>query len=88
MSRKKRKFQYEYESRSTHGEMKCQLCHKEIKSGLSYGAASQLERPRLPGTVAITSYTKTDSTKAAIDLALSTLDLLHQQPLVSLSCIL
>ena len=54
-----------------------------IKSGLSYGAASQLERPRLPGTVAITSYTKTDSTKAAIDLAISTLDLLHQQPLDS-----
>ena len=52
-----------------------------IKSGLSYGAASQLERPRLPGTVAITSYTKTDSTKAAIDLAISTLDLLHKQPL-------
>lgn len=36
MGRKKRKFRYEYESRSRHGEMKCQLCHKEIKSGLSY----------------------------------------------------
>jgi hypothetical protein len=36
MSRKKRRLNYEYESRSRHGEMKCQLCHKEIKAGLSY----------------------------------------------------
>lgn len=36
MSRKKRTFHYEYESHSRHGQMKCQLCHKEIKPGLSY----------------------------------------------------
>ena len=36
MGRKKRQFTYEYESRSTHGNMKCQLCGEKIKSGLSY----------------------------------------------------
>ncbi len=48
-----------------------------IKSGLSYGAGSQIERPRVPGASMISSFTKTESTKAAIDLALATLDRLH-----------
>jgi len=52
-----------------------------IKSGLSYGANSRIERPRMPGASTITSYTKTDSTKAAIDLALVTLDRLHKDGL-------
>ncbi|MDE2406276.1 MAG: insulinase family protein [Xanthomonadaceae bacterium] len=52
-----------------------------IKSGLSYGAASVLERPRSPGAVSITSYTKTESTQAAIDLAIATLAQLHATPL-------
>ncbi len=52
-----------------------------IKSGLSYGANSRIERPRLPGASTISSYTKTDSTKAAIDLALVTLDRLHKDGL-------
>ncbi len=52
-----------------------------IKSGLSYGANSRIERPRSPGASTISSYTKTDSTKAAIDLALVTLDRLHKDGL-------
>ncbi len=52
-----------------------------VKSGLTYGAGSRIERPRLPGAASITSFTKTDSTKAAIDLAIATLDRLHQDGL-------
>ena len=52
-----------------------------IKSGLSYGARSAIERPRAPGASMISSFTKTESTKAAIDLALVTLDRLHQDGL-------
>lgn len=36
MARKKREFHYEYESRNRHGKRICQICHKEIKAGLSY----------------------------------------------------
>lgn len=49
-----------------------------VKSGLSYGARSGIERPRLPGMATISSFTKTDSTQAAIDLAIATLERLHQ----------
>ena len=52
-----------------------------IKSGLSYGANSRIDRPRAPGASTISSYTKTESTKAAIDLALVTLDRLHKDGL-------
>ncbi len=52
-----------------------------IKSGLSYGASAQVQRPRLPGASVISSFTKTESTKAAIDLALATLDRLHKDGL-------
>ncbi len=52
-----------------------------IKSGLSYGAGSRLERPRLPGAAMVGSFTKTESTKAAIDLALATIDRLHKDGL-------
>ncbi len=52
-----------------------------IKSGLSYGARSALQRPRTPGAVSISSFTKTDTTGKAIDLAIATLDQLHQAPL-------
>ena len=48
-----------------------------IKSGLSYGAGSRIDRPRTPGAASISSFTKTESTKAAIDLALATIDRLH-----------
>ena len=52
-----------------------------IKSGLSYGAGSRIERSRAPGMAAITSFTKTESTKAALDLAIATLDRLHKDGL-------
>jgi zinc protease len=49
-----------------------------IKSGLSYGASSRITRYRQPGAIAISSFTQTDSTGKAIDLALETLDRLHK----------
>jgi zinc protease len=44
-----------------------------IRTGLTYGARCNLARYSKPGTLSITSYTKTESTKRAIDLALETL---------------
>lgn len=44
-----------------------------IESGLTYGASSRLARPSTPGSVAITSFTRTDATVAAIDMALGVL---------------
>ena len=52
-----------------------------IKSGLSYGASARVERPRQPGASVISSFTKTESTKQAIDLAIATLDRLHKDGL-------
>lgn len=43
------------------------------KSGLTYGASSALLRPSAPGSAAIVSFTKTESTTEAIDLALNLL---------------
>jgi predicted Zn-dependent peptidase len=47
------------------------------KAGLTYGARSALLRPATPGSVAIVSFTPTDSTVAAIDLSLELLTRLH-----------
>jgi len=44
-----------------------------IESGLTYGARSQLMRPSTPGSLAITSFTRTDATVEAIDMALGVL---------------
>jgi predicted Zn-dependent peptidase len=52
-----------------------------VKSGLSYGAGSAFSRPAQPGSFRITSYTATESTVPAIDLALATLDRLHKDGL-------
>ncbi|HMB56795.1 MAG TPA: pitrilysin family protein [Arenimonas sp.] len=49
-----------------------------IKSGLSYGAGSSLSRFDAPGAAAITSFTRTEDTGKALDLALATLDRLHK----------
>ncbi len=43
------------------------------KAGLTYGAYSALSRPTHPGSVAIVSYTKTETTIEAMDLALELL---------------
>jgi predicted Zn-dependent peptidase len=49
------------------------------RAGLTYGARSTLLRPSRPGYVAVVSYTKTDTTIAAIDLALQLLARLREQ---------
>ncbi|HEY8519485.1 MAG TPA: pitrilysin family protein [Gammaproteobacteria bacterium] len=41
-----------------------------VRSGLTYGARSQLVRPTRPGAWQIVSYTRTEATAQAIDLAL------------------
>jgi predicted Zn-dependent peptidase len=48
-----------------------------VDSGLTYGASSELVLPTKPGTVAIRSFTRTDATVEAIDMALETLSALH-----------
>ena len=45
-----------------------------IKSGLSYGASSRFVRGSVPGEFAIRSFTQTENTGKALDLALETLD--------------
>ena len=52
-----------------------------VKSGLTYGARSGIERASQPGPAVISSFTKTETTKAAIDLAIATLDRLHKDGL-------
>lgn len=52
-----------------------------VKSGLTYGARSAIDRSRMPGAATISSFTKTESTKAAIDLAIATLERLHKDGL-------
>jgi len=42
-------------------------------SGLTYGASSSVEEARLPGAILISSYTKTDTTVQALDMALDVL---------------
>ncbi len=48
-----------------------------IKSGLTYGARSSLSRPSQPGSVAVTSFTRTEATVEAIDMALGVLSQLR-----------
>jgi predicted Zn-dependent peptidase len=52
-----------------------------INSGLSYGARSRFERLTQPGTWQMSSYTRTETTVEAIDLALNVLDRLHHEPI-------
>jgi zinc protease len=49
-----------------------------VNSGLTYGARSQLFRASLPGSIAIASFTPTESTVDAIDMALGVLGRLHE----------
>ncbi len=44
-----------------------------VKSGLTYGAFSSVQQVRLPGSIFMSTYTKTDTTQQAIDLALTVL---------------
>ena len=50
-----------------------------VNSGLTYGASAQLEQNRLPGAIVISTYTKTDSTTQAIDMALDVLKRLNEK---------
>ena len=52
-----------------------------IKSGLTYGASSGFTRATVPGAFAIRSFTQTDTTGQALDLALETLERLKHDPL-------
>jgi predicted Zn-dependent peptidase len=52
-----------------------------IRTGLSYSASSHFDRLLQPGHWALTSFTQTDTTIQALDLALATLDKLHQSGL-------
>jgi zinc protease len=54
-----------------------------VNSGLSYGAGCQLQRVRLPGAIIITTYTKTESTEKAIDMALDVLKQLGEKGITS-----
>ncbi len=50
-----------------------------IKSGLSYGARASIDRLSQPGAAAFVSFTRTDATGQALDLAFATLDKLHRE---------
>ncbi|HLG97742.1 MAG TPA: pitrilysin family protein [Bryobacteraceae bacterium] len=50
-----------------------------VKSGLTYGATSIVQQPRLPGATIIASFTKTDTTEKTIDMALEVLKRLREQ---------
>lgn len=52
-----------------------------VKSGLTYGASAPVHRARVAGMSGISTFTKTESTGAAMDLALATLDRLHKDGL-------
>lgn len=52
-----------------------------IKSGLSYGARSSIVPESMPGTLYMSSFTKTESTERAIDIALEQLGKLHKEGL-------
>ncbi len=50
-----------------------------VNSGLTYGASSSIAWNRLPGTIRISSYTKTETTVQAIDMALQVLRRLREK---------
>ncbi|HUA63533.1 MAG TPA: pitrilysin family protein [Verrucomicrobiae bacterium] len=54
-----------------------------INSGLTYGASSSVQMSRLTGALYISTYTKTESTAKAIDMALDILKKLYDQGLTA-----
>ena len=52
-----------------------------IRTGLSYSASSRFDKLQQPGHWALSSFTQTDTTIQALDLALATLDKLHESGL-------
>jgi zinc protease len=54
-----------------------------VKSGLTYGASSIVQQPRIPGATLMASFTKTETTQKAIDMALDVLKQLRDQGLTA-----
>jgi zinc protease len=54
-----------------------------VKSGLTYGASSIVQQPRVPGATIIASFTKTETTEKAIDMALDVLKQLADKGLTA-----
>ncbi|MGA2134989.1 MAG: pitrilysin family protein [Bryobacteraceae bacterium] len=50
-----------------------------VNSGLTYGANCQIQEPRVPGAIVITTFTKTETTAKAIDMALEVLKRLGEK---------
>lgn len=50
-----------------------------VNSGLTYGAGSRVDQNHLPGRITISSFTKTESTAQAIDMAVGLLKKLGEQ---------
>ena len=50
-----------------------------VDSGLTYGANCFMQRTRLPGGIVISTYTKTETTEKAIDMALDVLKQLREK---------
>lgn len=50
-----------------------------VNSGLTYGANSVVELNRLPGAITISTYTRTETTEKAMDMALDILKTLNQK---------
>jgi zinc protease len=50
-----------------------------VNSGLTYGAASTLDQHRLPGAISISTYTRTETTEQAMDMALAQLKNLYEK---------
>lgn len=50
-----------------------------VNSGLTYGASSRIQQDRLTGALSIVTFTKTETTAKAIDLAVSLLGRLREQ---------
>ncbi len=54
-----------------------------VNAGLTYGAYSIVDRNRLPGALSISSFTATETTAQAIDLALKVLERFHEHGVTS-----
>ena len=50
-----------------------------VNSGLTYGASSRVDLNRMTGALTISTFTKTETTEQALDLALATLKRLHEK---------
>ena len=50
-----------------------------VGSGLTYGARSTVSQPRNPGAISISTYTRTETTEKAMDMALDVLKKFHDK---------